>query len=210
MNTDNEITKLKKVTFIEQARRSQIIECAIDTIVEIGYTQASLGEIAKRANVSKGVISYHFSSKDELFEQIVYKYDELSKSTFLPQFDMQIPPKKMMQKYIKSHLHFIEQNRNLVYANIEIVSNTRTKEGKFKFAGKFDERILEPIEYILLLGMKDGSFRRFTKLSRRILAQTIRNTIDGFSLEIIRNPDVDVSEYIKELNLIFDLSTRVD
>jgi AcrR family transcriptional regulator len=210
MNTENILTKQKKLTFIEQARRSQIVDCAIETIVEIGYAHASLGQIAKRANISKGVISYHFSSKDELFEQIIAKYDEASKSNFVPQFDMQISPKKMLQKYIKSHLNFINLNRNLVFASIEIVSNTRTEDGKLLFAGVLDEKVFEPIEYILLLGMKDGSFRRFTKLSRRIMAQTIRNAIDGFSIELIRNPELDVKEYISELIMIFDLATRVD
>ncbi len=210
MKTENELTNQKKLTFIEQARRNQIVECAIETIVEMGYAKSSLGQIAKRANISKGVISYHFSSKEELFEQIISKYDELSNSNFIPQYDMQISPKKMLQKYIKSHLNFVDNNRKLVFASFEIVSNTRTNEGEFRFAGALDEKNLEPIEYILLLGMKDGSFRRFTKLTRQIMAQTIRNAIDGFCIELMRNPELDVKEYIKELIIIFDLSTRVD
>ena len=51
------------MSFIEKARRTQIIECAIETIAEVGYAQASLGQIAKRAQISKGVISYHFANK---------------------------------------------------------------------------------------------------------------------------------------------------
>src|ERR1051326_6821589 len=57
-------------TFTEAARRTQIIECAIETLATLGYAQASLAQIAKRAGISKGVIVYYFSSKEELFEQV--------------------------------------------------------------------------------------------------------------------------------------------
>src|SRR5437868_14750695 len=58
-------------TFTEAARRTQIIECAIETLATLGYAQASLAQIAKRAGISKGVIVYYFSSKGVLFEQVI-------------------------------------------------------------------------------------------------------------------------------------------
>lgn len=45
-------------TFIEAARRAQIVQCASDAIDELGFERASLAEIAKRAGISKSVISY--------------------------------------------------------------------------------------------------------------------------------------------------------
>ncbi|MBV9711803.1 MAG: TetR family transcriptional regulator, partial [Ktedonobacteraceae bacterium] len=58
-------------TFTEAARRTQIIECAIETIATLGYAQASLAQIAKRAGISKGVIVYYFKSREELIKQVV-------------------------------------------------------------------------------------------------------------------------------------------
>lgn len=58
-------------TFIEEARRSQIVACALDVIAEEGYGRASLARIAARAGISKGVISYHFADKDELMMQAI-------------------------------------------------------------------------------------------------------------------------------------------
>src|ERR1700678_4434230 len=57
-------------SFIEAARRAQIIECAIDAIAELGFAQASLAQIAKRAGVSTGVISYYFAGKDDLIRAV--------------------------------------------------------------------------------------------------------------------------------------------
>ncbi len=63
------MTFLFDCSFIEKARRAQIMECAIETLAEVGYVKASLGQIAKRAKISKGVISYYFTNKEELLEQ---------------------------------------------------------------------------------------------------------------------------------------------
>ena len=58
-------------SFIEEARRAQIVGFAIDTIAELGYGQASLARIAGRAGISKGVIGYHFAGKDDLMREVV-------------------------------------------------------------------------------------------------------------------------------------------
>ncbi|HXU23401.1 MAG TPA: TetR family transcriptional regulator, partial [Tepidiformaceae bacterium] len=58
-------------TFIEAARRAQLIDAAIDTLVEFGYARTTMAEIARRANISKSVISYYFESKETLLEQVV-------------------------------------------------------------------------------------------------------------------------------------------
>ena len=48
----------KRPSFIEAARRAQLIESAIETIATLGYVHASLAQVAKRAGISKSVITY--------------------------------------------------------------------------------------------------------------------------------------------------------
>src|ERR1700733_12717099 len=71
MRPGNEPDGQKARSFIEEARRAQIVTAAIEVIAEVGYAKASLAAIAVRAGISKGVISYHFSGKDELMVVIV-------------------------------------------------------------------------------------------------------------------------------------------
>lgn len=56
MSKKNKTNNQKEMSFIEKTRKAQIVECAIETITEVGYAQASLGQIAKRAKISKGVL----------------------------------------------------------------------------------------------------------------------------------------------------------
>ncbi|KYG29087.1 TetR/AcrR family transcriptional regulator [Priestia endophytica] len=208
MNKKNKPTSKKQLSFIEKARRAQIVECAIETIAEVGYAQASLGRIAKRANISKGVISYHFANKEELLEQIPIEYYMAWQSYIAPRIEAQKSPKEMLRVYIESNLTFVDENRKHVFAVIETVSNQRTADGKLRFAADHDEAIILPIENILTLGVKEGIFREFTRPSARVMALTIRNAIDGFTLELMRKPHLDVQEYTRELVTIFDKSTK--
>ena len=52
----------RKMTFIEQARRQQIIEATIAAVAEEGYAGASLAKVAERAKISKSVVIYHFGT----------------------------------------------------------------------------------------------------------------------------------------------------
>ena len=61
----------KRRNFIEQARRAQIVQAAIETIAEVGYTKATFARIAERADISPGLISYHFSSREKLIAQVI-------------------------------------------------------------------------------------------------------------------------------------------
>ncbi|PEM02715.1 TetR/AcrR family transcriptional regulator, partial [Bacillus pseudomycoides] len=106
MSIKNNTNNQKEMSFIEKARRAQIVECAIETIAEVGYAQASLGQIAKRAKISKGVISYHFTNKKELLEQVVTDYYIACQSFICPQIEDQTSPKGMLQTYVESNLKF--------------------------------------------------------------------------------------------------------
>ena len=208
MDKKNKPTKQKELSFIEKARRAQIVECAIETIAEVGYAQASLGQIAKRAKISKGVISYHFANKEELLEQITIEYYMAWQAYIAPRIEAQKSPKEKLRVYIESNLAFVDEHRQHVIAVIETVSNKRTDDGKFQFAAEHDAAIFLPIENILTLGMQEGIFREFTKPSARVMALTIRNAIDGFTLELMRNPELNILEYTRELVTIFDKSTK--
>src|SRR3970282_964613 len=74
----------RPMSFIEAARRGQIVACAIETIATLGYARASLAEGAQRAGISKSVISYHFAGKDELIREVVTEVYSLAISLIVP------------------------------------------------------------------------------------------------------------------------------
>src|SRR5690349_11588172 len=61
MQARSSAEKQKERTFVETARRAQIVDAAIDVLAEHGYPNTSFAKIAARAGLSStGMISHHF------------------------------------------------------------------------------------------------------------------------------------------------------
>ena len=57
----------------ESAKRRQIMEGAREVFLSQGFDAASMGEIARKARVSKGTLYVYFDSKERLFEAIAHE-----------------------------------------------------------------------------------------------------------------------------------------
>src|SRR5487761_633805 len=116
-------TKPKERTFIENARRQQIIASAIDTIAEVGFAQASLARIAARIGISKGVISYHFGGKDDLIRQVVIEVIEAGRAYIIPRVLAGSTGSATLRAYIEANLSFMGEHRNSMVAIVDIARN---------------------------------------------------------------------------------------
>lgn len=47
-------------------RRSEILDAVVRVIIEVGFTEMTIADVAKAAGVSNALVHYHFSSKPEL------------------------------------------------------------------------------------------------------------------------------------------------
>src|SRR5438105_2365671 len=54
-----------------EASRQQVIDAAIKTIAKRGISNTSVSDIASSAGMSKGVVHYHFKSKDDLLGRVL-------------------------------------------------------------------------------------------------------------------------------------------
>ncbi|MFQ6325206.1 TetR/AcrR family transcriptional regulator [Nocardia sp. CWNU-33] len=193
-------------SFIEEARRRQIIASAVEVISEVGYGKASLARIAKHAGISKGVISYHFEGKDDLMMQLVIQLYVSGAEYMVPVVAAADGPRNRLLAYLASNLAFIEANKNYVAAMTDVVVNLRDAEGKSVFANPDGEReVLEPLVEMLREGQDTGVFGEFDVV---IMAKSIRDSIDSAAGRSIREPDFDMGKYSAHLRRLFDLATR--
>ncbi len=59
------------------ARRVQLIEATIETIGAHGIARTTMGDVAKQAGLSHGLVNFHFQTKDNLLhETLLYLADE--------------------------------------------------------------------------------------------------------------------------------------
>lgn len=65
------LPKTGKRELQKEARRVAIIEAALEAFTSQGFTATRLDEVAVRAGIGKGTIYLYFSSKENLFEEVV-------------------------------------------------------------------------------------------------------------------------------------------
>jgi AcrR family transcriptional regulator len=192
-------------SFIEAARRAQIIDAAIDTLADVGYARSSLAEIAKRAQISKSIISYYFAGKDDLLRQVVVKLYEEGVAFMAPKIAVEVSPATALRTYIVTNIEYIAAHVRHINAVAEVLANMRDASGNPPWDAASADWMVEGPEQLLRWGQETGDFRPFAP---RTMAVSLRAAIDAFSVQLLAHPDLDVASYVSELVTLFDFATR--
>ena len=203
-NFDSSVQQRSR-SFIEEARRAQIISFAIDTIAELGYGQASLARIAERAEISKGVIGYHFAGKDDLIRAVVAEVLARAREYMEPRIRAGSSGPEMLRAYIESNLAFMGEYRNHVIAIAEIARNARRADGEPSVDPAALEGAVRSLVQLLASFQRTGEFR--TDFDPLVMATAIRAAIDAVPRRLVNDPGLDLDHYARELADLFDLAT---
>lgn len=197
----------QKRSFIEEARRAQITEAAIETIAEVGYPNASLARIARTAGVSKGVISYHFDGKDELMDQVVTGvYTEIAE-TVVPRVLAQDGAEAMLRTHVRGVAEYALEHRDRMTALAQIFIHARDAQGAPRFGGAQAEPLYQALEESFRNGQRSGEFRDFDV---RVMAVSQQAAVDGMFEYWRVHPDHDLLAHADELGELLVRATRAD
>jgi TetR/AcrR family transcriptional regulator, fatty acid metabolism regulator protein len=206
MRSENGVIGQEKArTFIETARRAQIMAAAIDTIAELGYGQASLSRIAETAGTSKGVILYHFGSKDDLIRELVSELSAKGRAYLGPRLEAEPTGTGMLRTYIQANLAFIRENRNHVLAIVEIALSGRSADGSPLYDMSIREAGTVALQKLLAHFQGTGEFR--DDFDPLVMALAIRAALDGVPARLARDPSLDLDHYGRELAGLFQVAT---
>ncbi|MEW9547910.1 TetR/AcrR family transcriptional regulator [Nonomuraea sp. NPDC050783] len=169
-------------TFIEEARRAQIIDCAIEVLATQGYAHATMARIAARARVSAGVISYHFGGKQQLIEAVVEKVAGLATDLMVPRILAQPTATEGLRVYIEGNLEFMRLHREPLLALVEIITHAVSEGGgPGPYAAQAETAITDLMK-LLDWGQRTGEFRDF---DQRAMAIAIRGAIDAVPARLL-------------------------
>jgi AcrR family transcriptional regulator len=184
-------------------RKNEIINATMELIMKIGFSNFSIGKVANQLNISKGVITYHFSTKESLLQAVVTQYYQEAAIYIANNMRIDKSANDTLDSYIESNLLFVTEKKVETIAIIDIILNSRTKEGKILF--KEDKSIYQPLIEIFEYGQEvEGIYRDF---SSEIMARSVRSVIDSISLAIAKNELKNVDNAISEVKLIFKSAT---
>lgn len=190
-------------TFTDLARRAQIARCAAEAIAEVGYANASMAEIARRAGIAKSVVSYHFSDREELMGE-VFRTALATYAEFMePRMAVAPSAFDKLRAYLMGTADYIVEHRSLHVAVIEIAFNATSADGR-PLVATMPLQAPEPsVEDILRQGQRDGEFRDFDV---EVVGGVVRSAATHAMVMRLRDdPGADLAAYAGELVRLFDL-----
>ncbi len=193
-------------TFTQRKRREQLIDCAIDAVVELGFQGTSVGEVAQRAGVSKGVITYHFAAKDDLiFAAVGRIFDSITEA--LESRLGETSPETFVTDYINAWVDYYRTQTRYMLAIREIWNNFRDESGHQHFGAQAVSGELGVVQHVLEYGQEHGIRGRF---DARVMAVSIKAALDALLNQFAADPELDLEAYGAELVTLFARATRPD
>ena len=192
-------------TFIEEARRRQIVDAAISTVAEGGLSQATLARIADEVGISKSVISYHFGGRDELIEELISTLLAEQGRFVKARVDRAAGAAERLRAYIEGSFAFMAGHREQVSALVDVWGSFGTVEAKRAFNATAYDPCRRHLESILRQGQAEGVFRDLVPAT---VAATVQGAIDGVMLQwVFDESSVDLPGCAAELVRMFELAT---
>jgi len=184
-------------SFIEEARRSQIVDTAIRTIATRGYSRTSLAEIAREAGISKGVISYHFEGKGDLTEAILSRLLREPAEFIKERVDACDTARDKIAAYVAANFEFAKAHRDHLLALVDLWGHRDFSEGSNRFEAEAYEPSRKYLSRILNAGSDEGELRA---VPTKTMASVIQATIDGVLLQWTFDPEaVDLDACLEEI-----------
>ncbi len=180
------------------------MECAIDAVVDVGFQRTSVGEVARRAQVSKGVVTYHFAAKDDLIYAVVaHVFDSITEC--LESRLGTTTPESFVADYIRAWVEYYRTHRRYMLAIAEIWSSFRDESGRQRFGANAVAGELAIVEQVLEMGQASGNRGTF---SARVMAVSIKGALDALLREFAADAELDLDAYGAELIALFERATR--
>ncbi|WP_427886784.1 TetR/AcrR family transcriptional regulator [Kribbella sp. GL6] len=182
------------------ARRDQIVAATIGVLAERGYGATSYDAICEAAGLSsKRLISYHFTTKDELLAEVLRRVTQDAAARMRPAIDAAEGPDGKLAAYIRSNVEFIAERPDHVRAVQQIVFSgtpVPTEEA---------DAAVARLTLLFEEGQQTGVFRPFDPL---LMAHTLRAAIDSLATRLVAG--TAPTHAAQELTNLFHQATRND
>ncbi|MFC9254238.1 TetR/AcrR family transcriptional regulator [Amycolatopsis thailandensis] len=200
MQPENEPSDQGRRSFIEEARRGQIVSAAIETIAEIGYAKASFVQIARRAGISPGLITYHFAKREELMKQVMQTVHTSMDKALSARAEGAGSHAAAVRSLIEGFVFYSAERPKEIMAIGQIASASRDAEAARSWFERQSAKTLAEMEDMFREGQRLGELREF---SPRVMAVSIIAAMEAAPAELLARPDTDVATYARELADLF-------
>lgn len=191
-------------TFIEQTRRAQIVQSAIDVIAEHGYADATFARIAARIDVSPALISYHFSGRDELVAEVVAEVERRMTTAIEAETADAPSYSAALRRVIETQVRYFASHTSEIVALGSIYSSARHDTSVARQSQQSRESTIAELQGMFVEAQQHGEFSAF---DARVVAVSLLATLERVPHELLAHPDLDAEAYGRELADLFERAT---
>ncbi len=180
---------------------TRILQGVVEQLASNGYANTTIGELSSLLGMSKGLIHYHFSSKEILFQEtIAYIYTE-ARRYMERQVWQTDNPWSQIQTFISLSCQYYAHHGQLIKALQEIRANFKPRQAA-SLAEVFNARELRELEDVITAGQSLGTFRYFDPVFG---ALTLRMSLNGAAQKILASvkPKQEATLCARELTELF-------
>lgn len=210
MRTSSPETETRSSTFTQRKRRDQLVGCMIKAIADVGFARASIGEVARRAGVSKGVVTYHFAAKDDLIRAVIADVIASMEEYLTPRLLAADParfPAQFIAAYISAWARYYKSHSAQVLALARIFIAFRDDSGSPNPAFEARAGEVAAIEAVLRAGQDTG---RFGSFDPHVVASVIKIAVEDLLTQFVNDPSLDIEGYAAQLTTLFERATSPD
>ena len=94
--------------------KEHILDIATSEFAILGYSALSMNNLAKKLEINKATIYYHFKDKKSLYNEVILSLIQLNKDEREAIANSTLEPKEKFKQYIKSLIHTMGDNPNII------------------------------------------------------------------------------------------------
>ncbi len=172
-------------TFIEAARRAQIIDAAIETIAEVGYASASLARIAARAGVSTALVSYHFRGRDDLMLAVMATLNARTDRTVTEDTEGAATYVAALRELVTSMIRYFGAHPTEVIAFGQLFTGAAPGSPVAERAAADHRQGLDELAQMFREGQEQGEYRAFDV---EVMATAVMSTLQSIPAQLLADP----------------------
>jgi len=161
-------------TFARDTRRAQLVDVTVGLLADVGVEGTSYLRIAELAEVSRGVLHYHFGSRAGLFSAVVDAVYDLGADEVQSAVEEAASPREALERFVRHSVQFYVEHRR------ELAALTAIYTSRAADAVRREDRVehrteMSRVATLLRAGQGAGQMRRFDV---DLMAASVRSLLD--------------------------------
>ena len=188
-----------------EATKKAISIATLEIFCEKGYSRTTFDEIAKRINLTKGAVYWHFRNKADILSEIIRKTFEITRNIIaikVPKIDSL----EQLKQYMHEELKLIENNPEYRQCLYFVFHQMEWSEAILNKVSTDVKSITDFNKEQIKKALKNEQESKQIKPELNI--EDIIECIDGLWVSILRNiviPGADFNEFKRLLDVSFEI-----